>query len=771
MKRFNPKSLWTLLLFTAFLPSCQTEKDKQETLQQCIDTRTGTAASITQTAGMFGKHTEEYGQTLPAVLEPNGMNFWTPQTQDTEQKCIAPYYYRDSLFQGFRNSHWIVGGCTQDYGSMTLAALSGTLRCTSEKRGTRFSHHDEQATPSYYAVTLPDEQLKAEMTGRSRAAIFRFTYQKEGNAYLVVNPNSDEGEGYIEIDTLNKRIYGYNPVHRIYQGWGEPAGYSGHFVVEYQKELTGFGTFRKDSIFPSQTSICSGQGIGLYIRFRVNSDEKVLVKAASSFTDKDGALKNLAAEIPHWDFDQTHKELTNIWEQYLASVKIKTNDELARRKFYTALYHTSFLPRTFNDIDGRYPSFSTGEPIRQLAKDETYYEDFSMWDTYRALHPLINLLHPTRGGQMMQSLVHKYEEGGWLPIFPCWNSYTAAMIGDHCIAALGDACVKGIRNFDVQKAYEGMRRNAFESPATHEEYVNGMGRRALQSYLQYGYIPLEDSVPDAFHVREQVSRTLEYAYDDFVLAQVAKRLGKTEDYETLMRRAQNYRNVIDPRTGYAQGRHADGTFLNENNAFEFAKFITEGAPCHYTWYVPHDPYGLMECMGGQEQYIAKLDSMFSQNRYWHGNEPCHQVAFLFNYSGQPWKTQRAVRHIMQTEYLDAPGGLSGNDDAGQMSAWYVFAALGFYPVCPGTPYYALASPSFQEAVLTLENGNTFRLLAPEASAENIYIQRVTLDGKPYTKNYISHEDILRGGTMLFEMGPEPNPDWGNKPEDCPPHIN
>ena len=771
MKRFNPKSLWTLLLFTAFLPSCQTEKDKQETLQQCIDTRTGTAASITQTAGMFGKHTEEYGQTLPAVLEPNGMNFWTPQTQDTEQKCIAPYYYRDSLFQGFRNSHWIVGGCTQDYGSMTLAALSGTLRCTSEKRGTRFSHHDEQATPSYYAVTLPDEQLKAEMTGRSRAAIFRFTYQKEGNAYLVVNPNSDEGEGYIEIDTLNKRIYSYNPVQRIYQGWGEPAGYSGHFVVEYQKELTGFGTFRKDSIFPSQTSICSGQGIGLYIRFRVNSDEKVLVKAASSFTDKDGALKNLAAEIPHWDFDQTHKELTNIWEQYLASVKIKTNDELARRKFYTALYHTSFLPRTFNDIDGRYPSFSTGEPIRQLAKDETYYEDFSMWDTYRALHPLINLLHPTRGGQMMQSLVHKYEEGGWLPIFPCWNSYTAAMIGDHCIAALGDACVKGIRNFDVQKAYEGMRRNAFESPATHEEYVNGMGRRALQSYLQYGYIPLEDSVPDAFHVREQVSRTLEYAYDDFVLAQVAKRLGKTEDYETLMRRAQNYRNVIDPRTGYAQGRHADGTFLNENNAFEFAKFITEGAPCHYTWYVPHDPYGLMECMGGQEQYIAKLDSMFSQNRYWHGNEPCHQVAFLFNYSGQPWKTQRAVRHIMQTEYLDAPGGLSGNDDAGQMSAWYVFAALGFYPVCPGTPYYALASPSFQEAVLTLENGNTFRLLAPEASAENIYIQRVTLDGKPYTKNYISHEDILRGGTMLFEMGPEPNPDWGNKPEDCPPHIN
>ena len=559
-------------------------------------------------------------------------------------------------------------------------------------------------------------------------------------------------------------------MHRIYQGWGEAAGYSGHFVVEYQNQPSAFGTFRGDSLFAKQTRIQSGQGIGVYVQFAVTEGETLLVKAASSFTDREGALRNLAAEIPHWDFDRTRQELSGIWERHLASIQVKTGDETARRKFYTALYHASFLPRAFSDADGRYPSFATGKPVRQLPDGETYYEDYSLWDTYRALHPLLNLLYPTRAGQMMQSLVHKYEEGGWLPIFPCWNSYTAAMIGDHCIAALGDAYVKGIGGFDIRKAYEGMRRNAFESPSTHEEYINGMGRRALPSYLRYGYIPLEDSVPDAFHKREQVSRTLEYAYDDFVLAQVAERLGKTKDYETLMRRAQNYRNVIDPRTGYAQGRHADGTFLAEDNAFRFAPFITEGAPCHYTWYVPHDPYGLMECMGGEEAYVAKLDSMFSQGRYWHGNEPCHQVAFMFNYARQPWKTQRAVRHILQTEYLDAPGGLSGNDDAGQMSAWYVFAALGFYPVCPGTPYYALASPSFQEAVLTLENGKTFRLVAPEASAENIYIRSVTLDGKPYTKNYITHEDILRGGTMEFEMGPEPVPGWGNKPEDCPPRA-
>ena len=766
----KPTTYLLFLLPVIVFTACTHPATSTVSLLSYIDTRVGTAASVTKTAGMFGKHTEEYGQTIPAVLEPNGMNFWTPQTQDTELKCIAPYYYRDSLFQGFRNSHWISGGCTQDYGSMTLMPLAGKLSCTPEKRATLFTHDSEEATPAYYSVYLPHEQIQAEMTGRSRSAIFRFTYGKEGDAYLVVNPNSDEGEGYIEVDTIHKRIYGYNPVHRIYQGWGEPAGYSGHFIIEYQKSISDFGMFRNDSLYPQQTNIRLGKGIGAYIRFHVEANEQVMIKAASSFTDKEGAIRNLTDEIPHWDFDLTRKELTEIWEHHLAGIEIETTDTVAKQKFYGALYRASFLPRTFNDTDGRYPSFASGSPIRQLAQGKTYYEDYSMWDTYRALHPLINLLHPSKGGDMMQSLVYKYEEGGWLPIFPCWNSYTTAMIGDHCIAALGDAYIKGIRNFDIQKAYEAMRKNAFEHPASEEDYKNGMGRRALDSYLKYGYIPLEDSVPDAFHTNEQVSRTLEYAYDDFVLAQVARLLDKTKDYEQLSSRAKNYRNVIDPRTGYAQGRHADGTFLNETNAFSFNRFITEGAPCHYTWYVPQDPYGLMECMGGPDRYIAKLDSMFSQHRYWHGNEPCHQVAFMFNYAGQPWKTQKAVRHIMETEYVNAPGGLSGNDDAGQMSAWYVFAALGFYPVCPGTPYYALASPSFETAVLHLENGNTFRLVARHASKENIYIQDAVLNGKPYTRNYITHEDIIKGGTMVFIMGDKPNKKWGAAASDCPPRI-
>lgn len=723
----------------------------EESLLNYIDTRVGTAPSTTHTAGKFGKNTEEYGQTLPAVLEPNGMNFWTPQTRNTELKCIAPYYYVDTLLQGFRNSHWIVGGCTQDYGSMTLMPLYHTLRYQPETRATRFSHQEEKATPSYYTVSLPDEHIYIEMTARSRSAIFRFTYHKAGKGYLVINPNSDEGQGYIHIDTLKNQIYGYNPVHRIYQGWGEPGGYSGHFIVRFKKKITNYGIYKGDVSSPGTLQVGNAPRIGAYIEFDVEEGEEVLVKAASSFVNQEGAVRNLEAEIPHWDFDKTQAELSQIWEDHLSTIQVETTNRIDKEKFYGAFYRASFLPRTFNDVDGKYPSFAKGSPVRQLPQGETYYEDFSMWDTYRALHPMINLLFPTKGGDMMQSLVHKYEQGGWLPIFPCWNSYTAAMIGDHCISAIGDAYCKGIRNFDIEKAYEGMRKNAFETPSNLAEYKNGMGRRALTSYLKYGYIPLEDAVPDAFHTNEQTSRTLEYAYDDFVLAQMAKALGKTDDYRALMKRSTNYRNVIDPRTGYAQGRRADGTFLNEDNAFDFVSFITEGAPCHYTWYVPHDPEGLMECMGGKANYIAKLDSMFSEQRYWHGNEPCHQVAFMFNYAGEPWKTQRAVRHIMETEYLNTPGGLSGNDDAGQMSAWYIFAAMGFYPVCPGTPYYQIASPSFPSLTLRLENGNTFTIKAVNASKENIYIQSATLNGIPYTETFITHQDIMNGGVMEFIM--------------------
>ena len=738
------------------------EKEQLNAMLQGINTFTGTSPSITKTAGLFGKKTEEFGQTLPAVLVPNGMNFWTPQTRWTEKKCVAPYYYKDTEFQGFRNSHWIVGGCTQDYGSFTLAV---------GEKDWPLNHEQETSRPDYYAIVLPEAGVGAEMTATSRAAIFRFTPLGKGETAdplladrvqqvqkgfrritLRLVPNSDEKESTITLDAANNRLYATNPVHRIYQGWGESAGFTGHYVLTWKDRLV-------DSRITDSIA---------YLTFEVPEGRPLIVKAASSFTGKDGAWKNLQAEIPHWDFLKVRMQLNETWLQHLSKMSVEKTEggEMRLHQFYGALYRASFLPHEINDVDGSYPQFAGKDSICVLPKGRagggSSYMDFSMWDTYRAVHPLLNIISPTKSGAMMQSLVRMYEQGGWLPIFPCWNSYTAAMIGDHCVSVLADAYVKGIRNFDAEKAYEAMRKNAFETPASVEEYKNGMGRRALQSYLKYGFIPLEDEVSDAFHTNEQVSRTLEYAYDDFCVAQMAKALGKTDDYKALMARSENWRNVLNPQTGYVDGRYADGRFQNEVSPFQKQKFITEGAPCHYSWYVPQNPKGLIEAMGGREQFVSKLDSMFTEGRYWHGNEPCHQVAYMFNYAGEPWRTQKYVRHILDTEYLDDAGGLSGNDDAGQMSAWLLFSYMGFYPVCPATPYYMIGSPVFPKLTLNLENGKAFTIIAENASSENIYIQSAELNGQPYTHNYLLHEDIMKGGELHFVMGNKPNPAWGRE---------
>lgn len=419
-------------------------------------------------------------------------------------------------------------------------------------------------------------------------------------------------------------------------------------------------------------------------------------------------------------------------------------------KFYGSLYRCSLLPRVISDADGSYPRFAKGDKILSTGGKTDKYGDFSMWDTYRALHPLITLLTPERSGEMMQSLVTDAEEGGWMPIFPCWNSYTAAMIGDHCAAAIADAAVKGVNNFDKEKAYRYLRKNAFETPADFNEYKDGMGRRALESYMRYGYIPLEDGVEEAFHKQEQTSRTLEYAFDDFALAQLADIVGATEDAEMLRKRAGNYRNVIDPALGYANGRHADGTFAEGTDPFDFNRAITEGAPCHYTWYVPHDPEGLIGMLGGSERFVEKLDSMFTQKRYWHGNEPCHQVAYMFDMAGRNDLTQKWVRHILDTEYLDTPGGLSGNDDAGQMSAWFVFSAMGFYPVCPATDRYYLGAPLFDRVTITPEGGKPFTITAPGASEGKKVFKRILLNGEPLEDFSITHSDLNSAGTLKFD---------------------
>ncbi len=767
------------LLLAAFLHA--------QSLVDYVNPLVGTDNANTGTAGMFGKGSEEMGQTLPAVLVPNGMNFWTPQTQDTEVKCKAPYYYRDRKIQGFRASHWIVGGCTQDYGSVTLMPLSGkrfegretNRRWLPEERASRFSHDEETTRPDYYRVWLQDYGIEAEMTGLSHTGMFRFTYPGDSAAWLVVNPNSDEGQGYIEILPERRQIRGFNPAHRIYQGKGQPCGFSGYFIIQLPRDCTweDYGCYHADTTLQGSTRQQDKALIGAWLKVKP-SGKPLLVKVATSFVDWEGCERNLQAEIPHWDFTAVQQQARNSWEEQLGQIRVKPFGENAGtelRKFYTALYHASFLPREFSDADGRYPSFAGGRQVMQMPTGKKYYDDFSMWDTYRALHPLLNILHPDKAGEMMQSLVLKYVQGGWLPIFPCWNSYTAAMIGDHCISVLSDAIVKDIPGFDTEKAIEAMRRNAFTQPETRDEYENGMGRRALDSYIQYGYIPLEDSVMEAYHKREQVSRTMEYAYDDYALAQAIRHLmrgrhatdyGQADgnpahpgqsldrkslesDYKTLTKRSRNYRNIISPYSGYAQGRHADGSFVREANQDRFCTFITEGAPCHYTFYVPHDVPGLVKAMGGRKAFILRLDSLFSEHRYWHGNEPCHQIPFLYDYIGQPEKTRTLVRHILQTEYNDTPGGLSGNDDAGQMSAWYVFSAMGVYPVCPGTTEYAVSSPVFSEVEIRLPQGKVFTIKNHDNPATCTAMPRMILNGKSRKKPFIEHRDIMEGGILEF----------------------
>ncbi len=805
-----------------------------------INTMVGTAQANTKTAGKFGKGSEEHGQTLPAVLVPNGQNFWTPQTQDTEKKCIAPYYYKDTELQGFRNSHWIVGGCTQDYGSFTIATLGGKLRLQPEERATRFSHEDEVSHPHYYAVHLRDEHLKTEMTALSHSAIFRITPDQDEEVHIVINPNSDEGEGYIEIDTLHHIIYGYNPVHRIYQGWGEPAGFSGHFVLDYSGELNfdvpssdisnprygetpcgfdDFGVFSKEEKTPQGLS-AKGSRSGAWLTFKGKAGKPIEIRAASSFTSKKNACDNLVGETAGgFDFDDFILNAETIWCDRLHAIDVESKDVAKVNQFYGALYRASFLPHEMSDVYGSYPTFSTGKVeildssdssalddsadiadvlyvdtacVDSISTIPTIYGDFSMWDIYRAELPLYNIITPTLSGDMMQSLVNMYKEGGWMPIFPCWNSYTAAMIGDHSGVALADAYVKGIRSFDAKTAYEGMRKNAFESPKTFEEYKNGMGRRALNSYLKYGYIPMEDSVKEAFHTNEQTSRTLEYAFDDFAVAQLAKALAEScsveakdgpytrqslmTDYAELMRRSENWRNVINPKTGWADGRHQNGKWEGNTDLVHRKSYITEGATCHYTWYVPQNIQGLFDVINksvdksakrlnrnaqGISQsdtmsaVVSRLDKMFDEGLYWHGNEPCHQVAYLYDAAGAPWKTQQRIHHILNTEYNDTPGGLSGNDDAGQMSAWYVFSAIGFYPVCPSTPYYYIGTPSFDKVTFNLENGKKFEIQAHGVGDKAFYIQKTLLNGKPMSGYQLSHDDILKGGNLEFWMGERP----------------
>lgn len=736
-----------------FLLALTTVGARPQALIDYVQPLAGTAASTTVSASKHSEAgSEKNANTIPAVGRPFGMTQWTPQTRTTEMKCVPPYYYKDSTLSGFRGTHWISGSCMQDYGSFTLMPVTGRLKTKVNDYSIPFLHQHETATPAYYKIDLPTAHLTTELGATARCGILRFTVRQDDSLYLLVIPNSDRGEGFVQTDAAKGEVWGYNPAHRIYQGWGEPAGFNGYFCIRIEKQVASHGVFSSAGVFPGD-SIGNQKDAGTFVGFALKKNERLTVRIGTSFTSVDGARKALDKEMPVADFDAVLNGSKRVWEEALSQLNVETDSEKDKRTFYTALYHAFQHPRLFNDVDGTYPEF--GESHALLKKTGgNYYEDFSMWDIYRAQLPLLEIIQPTLVNQLVQSLVLKGQQGGWLPVFPCWNNYTAAMIGDHGTAFIASAYAKGIRGYDVKEAYRLMRRNAFDTPAP-DEYRNGKGRRALPSYLKYGYIPIEDSVQEAFHKKEQVSRTLEYAYDDYALSVVAKGLNETADYKILQRRSQNYKNVFDPSVGMVRGRSANGTWAPSFHPDVRESYITEGTPRQYSFYAPQDVDGLAKLMGGTRKLEEALDALFAKNEYWHGNEPGHQIPFLYNYTASPWKTQKEVRTILSEEYGDGPGGLSGNDDAGQMSAWYVFAAMGLYPVDPVSGRYQLCSPLFDKTTVQLPGHKKFEIICRKQTKASIYISRMKWNGSVYRENFMTHAGLMKGGRLEIELTDAP----------------
>ncbi len=754
IRKIRMKTNRNILLYAIFLLlfiSCKQSHIKNYI--QFVDPLIGTGEATTRAAAQNPGDHVDHGQTIPAVTAPFGMTQWTMQTNATEKKCLAPYYFAQNIIQGFRATHWTSGSCVQDYGSFTVypTSIENDFRYLPDQRGSLYIFDNATLSPAYLAANLIDNHITTEITATKRVGFFRFSWLESKDQTVIIDVNSDEGEGYIKIDVENREIVGYNPVHRIYSGTGKPAGFSGYFVARFDKKIVKYGTYAGPDYNHGTTEQKDKNDIGAYVSFEIGEGETLKMKMGTSFTSIENARKNIDAEIPDWDFEKCKKELEKTWNTFLSKIEVEGGSTEDTTKFYTAMYHSLIHPRLYSDTNGEYPGFD-GDTTVHKAEGFNYYCDFSNWDIYRAQMPLLSIIAPEEYLDMVKSLVVKAEQGGWLPIFPMWNSYTSAMIGDHSSSVICDAAMKGF-DFDLEKAYSFMRKNAFETPKKDRDYFDGKGRRALQSYLQYGYIPLEDQVPGAFHAREQVSRTLEYAYDDWAVAQVAQKLGKTEDFNILIKRAQNYRNVFDPAKGWMCGRFADGSFTDNFNATGNMPYITEGTPKHYTWYVPQDVDGLIELMGGKEKFHHELNQLIDNREYWHGNEPSHQIPYLFNYVDDWKKTQETVKKLLYNEYGTEPGGLSGNDDAGQMSAWFVFGAMGLYPVCPGSNEYQLSSPVFDKVTLHLDKeyypGKKFELKIEPGNNYKAF-SVVKINGKE-TEPKISHEDLQKGGSLEFFM--------------------
>lgn len=704
-----------------------------------------------------------HGHTFPGAVVPFGMVQLSPDTGIEGWDWCSGYHYSDNSIMGFSHTH-LSGTGAADLGDVMLMPTTGELKILpgtkanpDEGYRSRFSHDKENASPGYYNVFLDDYKINVELTATARAGFHKYTFPESNASNIIIDLkhgiNDKTTEAYIHF-TGETKIEGF----RRSQGWAN--GQIIYFVMEFSKPFEKFGTALNDEISENNKE-AKGENVKGYVSYKTNKGEEVFAKVGISSVSIEGARKNLETEITNWDFDKIRKAANDSWEEALTKIKVEGGSEDRKTVFYTALYHSLIHPNIFADVDGQYRDMD-----QKIYKAEgfDYYSIFSLWDTYRALHPLFTIIEPERDADMIKSLVSKYERGGLLPIWELWSNETGTMIGYHSIPVIVDAYMKGIGNFDIEKAYEAMKHSA------------EMDHLGLKSYKEFNYV-----ASDSEH--EAVSKTLEYAYDDWCIAMMAKELGKEDDYKKFSKRVMNYRNLFDGQSGFMRGKNADGKWVPLFNPFAVTRDFTEANSWQYSLYVPQDVVGLQSLYGSSENLVKKLDETFTAEsklegrilsdisgligQYAHGNEPSHHMAYLYNFTPEPWKTQERVRFILDTMYTTLTDGLSGNEDCGQMSAWYVLSAMGFYPVAPGTNQYVIGTPLFDKVKINLGNGKEFTVNANNVSDKNIYIQSVKLNGKTYSKNYITHKDIISGSTIVFEMGSKPNKGWGVKKEDQP----
>jgi predicted alpha-1,2-mannosidase len=728
--------------------------------------------------------TRKMGHTFPGATVPFGAVQLSPDTDQQPHntqgkynkdayKYCAGYQYDDSTIVGFSHTHFSGTGHS-DLGDFLIMPTLGELQLEpgakdNPKSGFRsaFSHSTETAEPNYYKVLLEDDRILAEMTTTERVGFHQYTFPESDNAHIIFDLmhgiyNYDDKNVWTFVRVENdRRIVGYRQTN----GWARTR--TVYFAMEFSKPFKNYGfknyekqdykgfwrKFDQTKNFPE----AAGKQIRAYFDFKTAKDEKIKVKFALSPVSTDGALANLRAETPDWDFEKVKRAGQDTWNKELGKIAVTADSRGDLVNFYTALYHTFLSPTVYMDTDGKYKGLDQNV---HTAKGFTNYTTFSLWDTYRALHPFFNIVQPKRNREMINSMMAHYDQSvhKMLPVWSHYSNENWCMIGYHSVSVIGDAIVKGnTEGVDAQKALDAMVQTA------RTKYYDG-----LEYYMKMGYVPEDKN-------SSSVSKTLEYAYDDWVIAEAAKKLGKTAIYNEFSRRSENWRNVYDSSAGFMRPKMSDGTWREKFDALQtHDQGFIEGNAWNYSLYVPHQPDQMIEAMGGRQKFVKYLDELFTMHlpdeffaeteditregiigNYVHGNEPSHHVAYLYNWTGEPHKTQEKVRMILKNQYRPAPDGLGGNDDCGQMSAWFLFSTLGFYPVAPGSDRYSLGSPAIQTAVLKLENGKTLTIEAQNQSDKNVYVQKVLINGKELNRTYITHAEIMSGGKLTFLMSDKP----------------